>query len=114
MPKEILQKRGVKFHFGLHVKEVTPDHVLFSDGKKILTKTVVWAGGIEPEPLSNKCNLVQGHGGRIDTLNDLTVQGYENIYALGDFANIKDQNGKLLPQLASVALQSGKLALKIF
>lgn len=110
--KEVLQKRGVKLHLGLLVKEVASDYVLLSDGNKILTKTVVWAGGLEPEPLSSKCGLFQGHGGRIDVLSDLTVQGYENIYVLGDFANIKDQDGKFLPQLASVAQQSGQACAK--
>jgi NADH dehydrogenase len=30
------------------------------------------------------------------------------VYALGDFANTKGQDGKPLPQLAAVAEQSGK------
>jgi NADH dehydrogenase len=49
-----------------------------------------------------------GHGGRIDVEADLTVPGLTGVYALGDFANIADKDGRPLPQLASVAEQSGK------
>jgi NADH dehydrogenase len=49
-----------------------------------------------------------GRGGRIDVSPDLTVPGVDGVYALGDFANINDKHGKPLPQLASVAEQSGK------
>jgi len=36
------------------------------------------------------------------------VPGLTRVYALGDFANIAGKDGKPLPQLASVAEQSGK------
>jgi NADH dehydrogenase len=49
-----------------------------------------------------------GPGGRIDVQADLTVPGYTGVYALGDFANIAGKDGEPLPQLASVAEQSGK------
>jgi NADH dehydrogenase len=52
--------------------------------------------------------LRPGHGGRIDVQPDLTVQGFPEVYALGDFSNIGGKDGKALPQLASVAEQSGK------
>ena len=52
--------------------------------------------------------LKAGHGGRIDVQADLTVSGFPTVYALGDFANITGNDGKPLPQLASVAEQSGK------
>ena len=39
---------------------------------------------------------------------DLSVPGVEGVYALGDFANIHGKHGHPLPQLASVAEQSGK------
>ena len=38
---------------------------------------------------------------------DLTITGYPEVYALGDFANVLDAAGKPLPQLASVAQQAG-------
>lgn len=39
---------------------------------------------------------------------DLSVKGFPGVYALGDFANVADSDGKPLPQLAAVAQQAGK------
>jgi len=50
--------------------------------------------------------------GRIDVQGDLTVPGLDGVYALGDFANIAGEDGQPLPQLGSVAEQSGKWCAK--
>jgi NADH dehydrogenase len=81
---------------------------VLSDGTKILTHTVVWAGGLRASDLSTSLGLRPGHGGRIDVQPDLTVPGFPEVYALGDFANISGKEGDILPQLASVAEQAGK------
>lgn len=107
-----LEDRGVQLHLGLLVKEVAPGYVLLSDGSKILTHTAIWAGGLKAAPLASHSNLPQGHGGRINVLQDLTVEGFQGIYALGDFANIPSPDGKAFPQLGSVALQCGHWAAK--
>jgi NADH dehydrogenase len=82
--------------------------VLLSDGTTIPTHTVIWAGGLKAASLSNNLGMPTGHGGRIDVAADLSVPGLTGVYALGDFANITGKDGSPLPQLASVAEQSGK------
>jgi NADH dehydrogenase len=54
--------------------------------------------------------VTQGKGGRIDVEPDLSVRGFPNVYALGDFANIPAGEEAPLPQLGSVAQQSGDWA----
>jgi len=105
--KEALRSRGVQLRLGTSVREVAPDHVVLSDGSRIKTRTVIWAGGLRASALSANLGLKPGRGGRIDVQPDLTVSGFEGVYALGDFANITEA-GKPLPQLASVAEQCGK------
>jgi NADH dehydrogenase len=108
---KMLAERGVKVHLHTAVKEVAADHVVLSDDSHILTHTVVWAGGLRASELSGHVGLRPGHGGRLDVETDLTVPGFSNVYAIGDFANITDR-GKVLPQLASVAEQAGKWCAK--
>ena len=103
-----LRLRGVHLRLGTSVKEVGPGHVLLSDGTTIKTRTVIWAGGIKAAQLSANLGVQTGRGGRIDVQTDLTVKGFEGVYALGDFANITGADGKTLAQLASVAEQSGR------
>lgn len=104
---EVLKKRGVQLNLGLLVKEVAEDHVILSNGEKILTRTIIWAGGLKAAALADSSGLPQGHGGRITIRPDLTVEGFPQVYALGDFANVLGDDGQPLPQLASVAKQSG-------
>jgi NADH dehydrogenase len=103
-----LEERGVQIHLGMAVKEVADGYVVLSDGRKIATHTVVWAGGLRASTLALSANVRPGHGGRIDVQPDLTVPGYPEVYALGDYANISGKEGDTLPQLASVAEQAGK------
>jgi NADH dehydrogenase len=94
------------------VKEVCDGYVVLTDGTKILTHTVIWAGGLKASALSDSTSIQTGHGGRLDVQPDLTVKGFQGVYALGDFANITGKDGKPLPQLGSVAEQSGKWCAK--
>jgi NADH:ubiquinone reductase (H+-translocating) len=105
---KMLEQRGIQLCLSTSVKEVGSGHVLLSDGTKVLTHTVIWAGGLKASPLSANLGLQPGHGGRVDVQPDLTVKGFDGVYSLGDFANIAGKDGKPLPQLASVAEQSGK------
>ena len=104
---ERLSHRGVHLKLGTGVSEVSPDRVKLSDGTEILTRTVVWGGGIQAPAITAKLGLPQGRAGRVVTLPDLTVEGFPQVYALGDMANMPDHDGNDLPQLGSVALQSG-------
>jgi NADH:ubiquinone reductase (H+-translocating) len=108
----VLKQRGVQIRLGTGAKEVAPDHLLLSDGTKILTRTVIWAGGLKASSLSSNVGVAPGHGGRLDVQPDFGVKDFPGVYALGDFANIAGADGKPLPQLASVAEQSGKWCAK--
>ena len=92
------------------VTEVGPGHVTLSDGSTIRTRCVIWGGGIMAPPLAGAAGLPQGRGGRIDVQPDLTVDGFPGVYVVGDVANIPGPDGNALPQLGSVALQSGVAA----
>ncbi len=109
---KMLEERGVQLRLDTKVKEIGAGHVVLSDGTRIATHTVIWAGGLKAATLSSSLGIKTGHGGRIDAQADLTVAGFPSIYALGDVANIAGKDGKPLPQLASVAEQSGKCCAK--
>jgi NADH dehydrogenase len=102
----MLKRDGVQIRLGTSVKEVGPGHVALSDGTKIQTRLVVWGGGLKAAKLAGNIGLSTGRGGRIDVNQYLNVQGFPGVFALGDFANIQGPEGAL-PQLGSVALQSG-------
>jgi NADH:ubiquinone reductase (H+-translocating) len=106
---KVLTRRGVEIHLGTAVAEVGPGHVTLDDGTTIPTRCVVWGGGNMAPPLAGDVGATQGHGGRIEVLPDLTLEGLPGVYAIGDVANIPGPDGTL-PQLGSVAMQSGVAA----
>ena len=105
-----LRRRGVELKLGVSAKEIGSDHVTLSDGTTIDTHLTVWGGGLQAAPVGASSGVPQGRGGRIDVKPDLTVDGHPNVYALGDFANVPSGDDPVLPQLGSVALQSGDWA----
>jgi NADH dehydrogenase len=107
---KVLQRDGVALKLGVGASEVTADRVRFTDGTEILTRLVIWAGGIKAPDLAGATGLPAGRGGRLSTEPDLTVPGHPKVYALGDTANITGADGEVLPQLGSVAQQSGQWA----
>ncbi len=107
---KVLTDRKVELRLGTGLKEVGTGHALLSDGTVIPTRCVIWGGGITAARIAGKCGLAQGRGGRIDVQPDLTLAGSEGVYVVGDIANIPGPDNESLPQLGSVALQSGKTA----
>jgi NADH:quinone reductase (non-electrogenic) len=108
----VLERKGVQLLLNTKVTRIEPDRVVLSDGREILTRSVVWAGGIAAADLAAQSGVTPGRGGRIDVNPDLTVGDYSRVYALGDVANTLGPDGKAFPQLGSVALQAGRCAAK--
>jgi len=106
---KVLGDKHVQIHLGTGVKEVGTGHAVFSDGTMLATRCVVWGGGIKAAALADR-GLAEGGGGRVDVEPDLTLADHEGVYVIGDIANIPDGTGGTLPQLGSVALQSGAWA----
>jgi NADH dehydrogenase len=69
---------------------------------------VIWGGGIKAAAVAGETGAVQGRGGRIEVQSDLSIDGMPGMWACGDVANIAGADGVTLPQLGSVALQSGE------
>jgi NADH:ubiquinone reductase (H+-translocating) len=107
---KVLQERHVLLNLGTGVTEVGTGHALLSDGTVIPTRCVVWGGGIAGAPIAAHSGVDLGRGQRIDVEADLTLSGSQGVYVVGDIANIPGSDGSQLPQLGSVAQQSGRWA----
>jgi NADH dehydrogenase len=106
----VLADKGVSIHLGTGVKEVATGHAVLSDGSLMATRCVVWGGGLKAAAVADR-GLPQGRGGRVDVQPDLTLANTEGVYVIGDIATIPSADGgEALPQLGSVALQSGHWA----
>jgi len=105
--KEELERRRVEARLGEAVAEVGPTCVRLKSGEAIKAHTVIWAAGVRVNPLADLLGLPQGHGGRIKLNPDLSVPDHPDIFVVGDMGEVASE-GKVLPQLGSVAMQSGE------
>lgn len=101
---------GVKIKLGAFVKDFIDGRVVFSDGEEIIAGNLIWAAGVKAKQFEGFKTESIGHAGRLNTNEFNLVNGYENIYALGDCAIMEtDKNyPKGHPQLAQPAIQQAK------
>src|SRR5215475_13386654 len=105
--KEELERRRVEVRLGEAVAEVEPTFVRLKSGEEIKAHTLIWAAGVRANPLAGMLGLPQGHGGRIKLNPDLSVPDHPEIFVVGDMGEVAS-DGTVLPQLGSVAMQSGE------
>jgi len=111
-----LERRGVVLKLGHLVRSVDESCVELDDGSRIPTRTVVWAGGVTVEDtVAAHFGEETGPNGRLVVGPDLAIRGRTDAYAIGDAAAVPWGPGardpsETCPQLAQVAIQSGKHA----
>jgi NADH dehydrogenase len=77
-------------------------------GSRIEAGSIIWAAGVMASPAAQWLSAEHDRGGRVVVRSDLSLQGFNNIFVIGDTASVKDASGKPVPGLASAAKQMGK------
>jgi NADH dehydrogenase len=109
--EEALTKRGVEVQTGEVVESITPKRVTLKSGTVLPAHTLVWGAGLQGNALVQSLGLELERGNRIGVDEELRIPSHPEVYAVGDVAAITDQKtSQVLPQLGSVALQSGEHA----
>lgn len=111
--KEYLGRLGVLVQTGVRVTDYDGKTVKLADGSSIRTNTLVWAAGVigNKMPGLDPGVLTRGNRVKVDRYN--RVEGYNNVYALGDIAFMTEEkypDGH--PQLAQPAMQQARLLAK--
>ena len=80
------------------------------DGNTVPSKTVIWAAGVTGSIPPGFDKSLIARGNRLIVDRYLRLKGFENIYVIGDLAYMETPKyPKSHPQLASAAIQQGKL-----
>ncbi|BDI19728.1 hypothetical protein ANSO36C_55300 [Nostoc cf. commune SO-36] len=84
---------------------------------EIASKTILWAAGVQGSPMGKVLKETTGvecdFSGRVIVEPDLSIEGYDNIFVIGDLANFSHQDAKPLPGVAPVAKQQGEYVGKL-
>jgi NADH:quinone reductase (non-electrogenic) len=106
-----LAERSVEVLTGAMVASVSPTRVTFKSGEEIQAHTLVWGAGLQGNRVVGSLEIELQRGNRIGVGADLALPDHPEVFVLGDIAAITDAKVKqVLPQLGSVALQSGEHA----
>jgi NADH dehydrogenase len=121
---DTLSHRGIEVRLDTPVAEVTPDGVRLrgqsgsearsgsETAELLVADLVIWAGGVTVNgTLAATLPAKTAKGGRISVEDDLSLSDHSNISVVGDAASVPLAPGAgAAPQLAQVAIQSGKHA----
>ncbi|MEJ2115295.1 MAG: FAD-dependent oxidoreductase, partial [Gammaproteobacteria bacterium] len=109
--KTALEKLGVEIELGNPVSDCNEHGVIFGD-KKLASKTVLWAAGVQASAAANWLEVDSDHVNRVVVAPDLTIANHSEIFVIGDTATIKDKHGNQVPGIAPAAKQQGQYVAK--
>jgi NADH:ubiquinone reductase (H+-translocating) len=101
-----LQHLGVEVRTSHMVTRIEPGAV-WTGNEKISASVILWAAGVAASPLGRKLVAAVDRAGRVIVQSDLSIPGHAEVFVIGDLATLNDENGKMLPGVAPVAIQQG-------
>ena len=101
-----LRRLGVEVQTSRMVTRIEPGAVWVGD-ERIPSPVVLWAAGVAASPLGRKLGVPIDRAGRVLVQPDLSIPGHRGVFVIGDLAALSDENGKMLPGVAQVAIQQG-------
>ncbi|RYE59250.1 MAG: NAD(P)/FAD-dependent oxidoreductase [Sphingobacteriales bacterium] len=108
--KKFLEEMGVKVMTNVRVQGYDGKLLTLDTVDPISTSTVIWSAGVKGVILNGMAteSITRGNRLLVDLMNK--VQGYDNIYAIGDVAAmVSDNYPNGHPGVAPAAIQQGKL-----
>jgi NADH dehydrogenase len=102
-----LEKRDMVVLINQRVTSVSSDYIRLKDGTRLETQNVVCTIGNVPNPVLSDLEA-EYEKGKLLTDEWLRVQGYENVWAIGDGAANPDGYGHRCPPTAQFATPLGK------
>ena len=106
-----LRARGIEFLLNTRVAGATADSVLLNEGSPVVTCTLVWTAGNQPNPLLETLPCGRNQAGAVMVDSTMLVKGLNNVWAVGDCAEIPDPDheGQSYPPTAQHAQREGKV-----
>jgi NADH dehydrogenase len=109
--EQFLKKLGVQVHCNTFVKEFDGLLVTTNTDLELQSETLIWAAGVTGDAINGlKADVLVDIINRYKVNQFNQVDGYDNIFALGDIAYMENEAyPKGHPQVAQPAIQQGKL-----
>jgi NADH dehydrogenase len=103
-----MRERGIDLRLGVGLSDATAGSVTLSNGERIPTRTIIVTVGVGTNPLLTKLPVTLVRG-RIKCDPFCRVEGWPNVYAVGDNAAVPSPSGDPYPAMLLVAFSEGRL-----
>ena len=110
--KKRLEKLGVQILTSAFINSVDDSNIYFKDGEKLNYNFMIFTGGIKASELNKNISDEVNKINQFIANNELNINNKENVYAVGDCVEIKDEEGNLLPPTAQIAEKSAEYVAK--
>jgi NADH dehydrogenase FAD-containing subunit len=87
-----LSSNRIEVRLNTRVSGATSNNIKLNDGSTVSSHTLIWAGGVKPDPLVTKINDCEHDqkSGKVISNNYLELKGWNNVFAIGDCAVVTD------------------------
>jgi NADH:ubiquinone reductase (H+-translocating) len=112
--EEVLREKGISIITSSPVAKVENgdgdgNDICLSDGKsKIHSSLTIWTAGIKGYDIPINPEVEKTKDGKIILNEFCQIDRYPNVFSIGDIAAVRDDNGKLYPPLAQIAVREAK------
>lgn len=104
-----LEKRGVTFHVGTAITEVTPTAVVSND-TSFPASTIIWTTGVKGSHVIGESGYGQKRN-RVVVADDLSIEGHPEEFLIGDVSAVPNpHNGRLYPTTAQISIAQADTA----
>src|SRR5919112_2461200 len=115
---EVLQKKQIKIMTRSPVTKVENhgSSIYLSDdddASKIHSSLTIWTAGVKGYDIPIDPEVEKTKDGKIVVNEFCQIDRYPNIFSIGDIAAVKDENQKLYPPLAQIAIREAKYLSKL-
>ena len=110
MSHQRLKYLGINVITNTKLLKCNEDHLELSNGIKIYHSFIIFTGGIEASTITSQLDVEKNARGQIIVNEYLQSDKYENIFAIGDMAQIKNKKGEIMPPNVTIARISGTTA----
>lgn len=103
-----LYARDIEVWTNALAQEITESCVRLKDGREISSENVIWTAGARPNSLLEKFGLPLHEKTRGIIVDDhFRVEGFQNVWAIGDNATIPNADDGYVPPNAQAAVKEG-------
>ncbi len=114
---EVLDKKGIRIMTRSPVTKVencgSSIYLSNDDTTKIHSSLTIWTAGVKGYDIPIEPEVEKTKDGKIIVNEFCQIDKYPNIFSIGDIAAVKDENQKLYPPLAQIAIREAKYLSKL-